>query len=284
MTIAVYGNMFQKHSLPGLHRYLEVAHGYGRLAVEAQFYDFLHENLNNLPRMERVDTIPSDTSLLISFGGDGTFLRAAQWANRLPVHIMGVNTGHLGYLAMYDIEDPECLAKHFSQPFTAEQRTVLEISGKGLPTGIWPYALNEVSILKQNLASMVNVRATVDDIYLTDYLGDGLIVSTATGSTGYNLSVGGPVLQPDSSALILSPIAPHTLTMRPLIVDRIETITALTTSRAPMFTISLDGQSFDMPQGSEIEIRRAPFFVYAVRPHDDDFAQTLRTKLLWGRR
>jgi len=282
MTIAVYGNIWQKHSLKGLQEYLTLAFTFGSLVVEADFYDFMHENIPNLPAMRRANEFPADADLLLSFGGDGTLLRAVQWAALSSAPVYGVNTGHLGYLSMFDVDKPELLGAYFRNPPKPEPRTILEIEGERLPHHIWPYALNEVAILKQSRSSMVNVKASVDGIYLTDYLGDGLIVSTATGSTGYNLSVGGPILQPDSRALILSPIAPHTLTMRPLIVDEIEHVTLEPTSRAGGYTVSLDGQTFDMPQGTKLTIRRAPRYVNVVRQSGDDFAHTLRTKLLWG--
>lgn len=221
----------------------------------------------------------------LSIGGDGTFLQTAQWIGERDIPIMGINTGHLGYLTACSLNDDlqQAADALLEGNMRADSRELIEVAGD-LPEGIWPYALNEVAIFKEETSSMINIHTELGAAPLADYLGDGLVVSTPTGSTGYNLSVGGPILQPELSCLVLSPIAPHTLTLRPLVVDGASIIYATTTTRASDYRVSLDGRSFLMPSGSSLRISRAPFRVRILHLPASHFAETLRAKLLWGRR
>ena len=197
---------------------------------------------------------------------------------------MGINTGHLGFLASCSLDEPDYIADGLIEGyFKPERRELLQISGNDIPDGTWPYALNEVAILKDDTSSMINVSAELDGYHITDYLADGLLISTPTGSTGYNLSVGGAILQPTLDAWIVSPIAPHSLTMRPLVVAGDSEIRLTTNSRAEHYRVSLDGRSFTMKCGSGILVRRAGFHISLLRKPDEDFAKTLRNKLHWGK-
>lgn len=254
--------------------------------VERRFADYLAAAGVSFPAGCMIADAPvEDADAAISIGGDGTFLRAARWIGSLQIPILGVNTGHLGFLATYAIsETPSLVDTLLSGDVDVESRTVLEITDPDMPEEIFPYALNDVAILKDDTSSMISVHLSLADIFLADYKADGLVVATPTGSTGYSLSAGGPIMQPTLDTLCISPIAPHTLTLRPMVVAGDSTLIALTRSRAGHYRVSLDGVSYVKDTGSSISIRKAPFKVNLMRRPSENFASTLRNKLLWGQR
>lgn len=256
------------------------------LLISRPLFDLMASR-GNLPQgaapVERGEKIAAD--LAISLGGDGTFLRTAKWVADSRVPILGVNAGHLGFLTDFTIDmlldaDRTTLAN-----LRLEPRKLLHITcSEPLPDECSPYALNDVALLKNDSASMISIEASVNSIPLTTYQADGLIVATPTGSTGYNLSVGGPILAPTVNALIISPVAPHLLAMRPLAVDGNARIDLRVKSRTGMFMLSLDGRSHPVNAGATITIRAAEFPIFVAQFPDHHFAETLRTKLLWGER
>jgi NAD+ kinase len=287
MRIAIYGNTHQADHLDELARFFaSLASRNVWIAMEAHFYDYLQKVLPRSLKVNEVVNVGDDFSaaLALSIGGDGTFLRTARWVADREIPIVGINTGHLGYLADVHISEVDSLFDDFHNGrFKTEARSLIQVE---LPAGApacWPYALNEVAFLKKDTSSMLTAHATINGEGLTSYIGDGLIVSTPTGSTGYNLSVGGPIIEPTSANWVLSPIAPHSLTMRPLVVNDNSYINVTTDSRAASsYLLSLDGYSISLPVGSTVKLRRAPFVVRVVLRVDHNFACALRQKLLWG--
>lgn len=256
------------------------------IAVESSFGVYLKAHGIEIAKHELCDYPNPDAGAAISIGGDGTFLRTARWIGRLGIPILGLNTGHLGFLASYTPKEaPELVKMLYEGEAEIEERLALrvDVGGGGIAPAL-PYALNEVAILKENTSSMISVNVAIDENYLADYLADGLLVSTPTGSTGYALSVGGPVIFPTMDVICLSPIAPHTLTFRPCVVSGKSVIRARTTTRARYYRLSLDGVSILMEADSEIIITKADFSPRVIRRPDDSFAATLRNKLLWGQR
>ena len=220
----------------------------------------------------------------ISFGGDGTFLRTARRLCGTEIPIAGVNTGHLGYLAHFSLEDPRLLLEGLAEEtLKTHPRKLISVSGCGIPEDFICDALNEIAVQKDDSASMINVHVELDGFFLADYKADGLIVSTATGSTAYNLSVGGPILQPELDCMVLSPVAPHSLTLRPIVVSGCSTLRLVMSSRTGSYRLSVDGYSCTMKEGSVLELSAAPYVVNLLTPKDDTFAASLREKLLWGR-
>lgn len=258
----------------------------GGLLISRPMFDSLQAR-NALPEnAEVVDSgVRIDAELAISLGGDGSFLRTAQWVGASEVPILGINAGHLGFLA--DMAPDEFLRvdAEYLKNLRKEPRTLLEVTcSEPLADDCWPYALNDVAVLKTDSASMISIHAQVDGRQLTAYQADGLVVATPTGSTGYNLSVGGPILEPTVDMLLLSPVAPHQLAMRPLGVSGKSEIGLRVEARAGAFMLSLDGRSRPMPAGTEVKIKAAGFKVIVAQRPDHHFAATLRTKLLWGER
>lgn len=241
---------------------------------------------NQLPyeNLESTAFLPQDCDAILSIGGDGTFLRAAAWAGDSECPIMGINTGHLGYLTSFSLHDInkiiEALCNNNSK---LEYRSMLKLDGNFYSVeNIWPYALNEITLHKEDTSSMLYVDAYVDDIHLAQYMADGVIVSTPTGSTAYNLASGGPIVQPTFQCLLITPIAPHTLTLRPLVISPESKLQFTPRSNSGSCRISLDNRSFTIASDHSITITSAPFRTCIIRSPEDNFADTLRRKLHWA--
>ncbi|MDE6268290.1 MAG: NAD kinase [Muribaculaceae bacterium] len=285
MKIAVYGNRSQDAFRPRLAAFFDmlVSRDGVEVFIERSFLTYLTQLLGQAPRRAQpVDELPDGIDVVISLGGDGTFLRAARWVGQLGTPIVGLNTGHLGYLAAYRIDEGRLLIDTLlSGNFPVEHRTLLRITDAPIPFD-YPFALNEIAILKKDSSAMISVDALIDGWPLATYQADGLLISTPTGSTGYNLSVGGPIVAPTAPNWVISPIAAHSLTMRPLVVNDASSLTLTTTSRTSSYLVAIDGHSIPLPVGSTITVRRAPFTVAVITRPDHNFADTLRRKLLWG--
>lgn len=286
MKVAIYGNMYQEDYLNHLSDFLDaLSHSGIKVEIESRFYNYLTRVLpGELPVDGVIVGSDFDADMAISIGGDGTFLRTARWVGDKQIPILGINTGHLGYLADITVDDLIPAVDDLKNGlYKIENRSLIEvISTRKEAIVDWNYALNEVAIIKQDTASMIEVETMVNDVELATYKGDGLIVSTPTGSTGYNLSVGGPIVEPTAPNWIISPIAAHSLTMRPLVVSDSRELTITTNSRATNYRVSLDGRSVTLPVGSTIKLRKAPFVVKVVQRMKHNFGDTLRNKLLWG--
>lgn len=299
--ILVNGNNYQSDYIAPLSRFLSALLSSGRveMAVVPRFMSYLRETFPALTPLiaEAVPGFVPD--LVLSIGGDGTFLSTAAIVGDTEVPVMGINSGHLGYLAAARISEVDTLVKAILEDrYVVSPRSLIEVycrESNGDCDSAFPetlYALNEVAFMKQDTASMIDVTTTVSvppidsapgySMTLADYLADGLIVATPTGSTGYNLSVGGPIVFPSAHNFILSPIAAHSLTMRPLVLPDSVELDIVTTSRTGQFLLSVDGRSRIYPAGTRFHLRKALFSVNLVHLPEHNFIETLRTKLLWG--
>lgn len=289
LTVAIYGSRHQTDNVALIDTLLSSLSARGcRLIIHSKLYNHLIEELGNAGNWEIysiTDSANFKADLTISIGGDGTFLRTARWVGDKTIPIVGINTGHLGYLTAFDISEQEMLVDHlFKGEFRIENRSLLKVSAPSIPASMWPFALNEVAVMKNDTASMITVDAMLDDAPLASYLADGVIVATPTGSTGYNLSVGGPVMQPVSPVFTISPIAAHSLTMRPLVINDSSSLKLSATSRSASFRVSLDGRFFSLPCGTAVTVEKAGFCIRVIQKHNFNFADKLREKLLWGMR
>lgn len=286
MKIAIYGNMYQEDYLGHLSDFLDaLSHSGITVEMETTFYNYLCRVLQCQPQVDTVIVGKDvDADMAVSIGGDGTFLRTARWVGNKQIPILGINTGHLGYLADVTVDEMITAVDDLKNGlYKVEDRSLIEVTSLRKEAIVdWSYALNEVAIIKQDTSSMISVEAKINDADLATYLGDGLIISTPTGSTGYNLSVGGPIVEPTAPNWVISPIAAHSLNMRPLVVSDSSELTITTTSRATNYRVSLDGRSVTLPVGSSIKLRKAPFVVKVVQRQKHNFTDTLRNKLLWG--
>ncbi|MBP2691442.1 MAG: NAD(+)/NADH kinase [Muribaculaceae bacterium] len=284
MRIAVYGSRRQDNYLPEIEAFMRRL---AQMGVEVVMHPKLYKYLQAvmLPALAAVRRVTDSSDFTadasVSIGGDGTFLRTAMWVSRSDIPILGVNTGHLGYMTALSVdrlsEVPELI---MSGTLSYERRGLIEVVSPEIKT--WPFALNEVTISKDDSASMIDAMTYLDGIHLADYCADGLIIATPTGSTAYNLSVGGPVIQPQTRVWVISPIAAHTLTMRPLVISDSSSLSILPQARAEHFRLTLDGRSVSLPVGTEIRLRRADFDVKVLHLPGSSFIETLRNKLHWG--
>lgn len=257
----------------------------GNLEVSRPLYD--HIGAEALPPTARAVNPgqPVCADLAVSLGGDGTFLRTAQWVGNSETPILGINAGHLGFLADMSPEEFLRADAAYIDALRIEPRKLLRVhTSVPLPADCWPYALNDVALLKTDSASMISIDASINGQPLTCYQADGLVIATPTGSTGYNLSVGGPILEPSVDILLLSPVAPHQLAMRPLGVSGNSKMEFTVNARAETFMLSLDGRSRPLPAGTTVSVEAAPFKIMVAQRPDHHFAATLREKLLWGER
>ena len=283
MKIFVNGQRCQGATLGEVAKMMRIlAEGGNTIVADATYYAKIKiSDAVELPIHDVVNAVPDDIDLAMSIGGDGTFLRTTKKVASKGVPIVGVNTGRLGYLTAADLRDSEALAADLvAGRYDIEERTMLQVECDAEIS--YPMALNEVAFLRHDSSAVVNVAVEVDGCKLTTYKADGLIVSTPTGSTAYNLSCGGPILAPTAANLVLTPVSPHSLNMRPLVLPDTAVLRVVTQTRARDYQLSLDGNATILPDGSAVTIRRAPYMVKVVQRKGHSFAEALRSKLLWG--
>jgi len=237
----------------------------------------------NLSEDNSKPDIPNDLDFLITIGGDGTFIEGITASKLTDIPTLGVNTGRLGFLA--DIspaeisEAIECLC---NGNYNIEKRSLLNaelIPDQGIS---FPYALNEVAVLKRDTSSMIRIQAYIDDNFLTSYWADGLIIATPTGSTAYSMSAGGPIISPESKNFLITPIAPHNLSNRPLVIPDEQVVSLKIESRDKKFLVSLDSKSYPIEDKLEIKIQKAKKHASVIKLKKHNFYQTIRNKLMWG--
>jgi len=223
---------------------------------------------------------------LFSVGGDGTLLRSITIVKNTEIPILGINTGNLGFLTSLQKESlKNGLKLFFDKKYTLVNRSLLNVETKNKIDSLneFNYALNEVSINRKDTTSMLSIETSINDRSLTTYWADGLIISTPTGSTGYSLSSGGPILSPNTKTWVLNPIAPHNINVRPLIISDSSNIKISVKGKGENFLLSLDSRIFTLKNGNEIFLKKASFNVKTVELKGDFFFKTLREKLFWGK-
>lgn len=250
------------------------------------------QKINELPLEYKYTTYSSHKDLsnsfnfFISIGGDGTILRALHFIRNLNIPIIGINTGRLGFLATVQKDNIESsLESIINNEHTISERSLLMLetsSNVEKELNGFVYALNEIAVSRKNTTSMITVKTYLNNQHLTSYWADGLIVATPTGSTGYSLSCGGPVIAPSANSLVLTPIAPHNLNARPLVIPENTTITLQVSGREDFHLVSLDSRILTVKNETKITIKKAPFTIKMIEPKDESFLKTLRNKLLWG--
>lgn len=287
MKVAVYGKQFQQEVAPFvLELFTELEKAHMEVLVYEPFYNFLskHTNLNLfLSTYNTYEELKENIDLFISVGGDGTILDATTLIRDTEIPIIGVNTGRLGFLA--DIakdQIPKTIKQLVNKRFSIDQRTLLRLDTKEPIFGDLNFALNEVTISRKDTTSMITITTYINDQFLNSYWADGLIIATPTGSTGYSLSCGGPIVMPGSDNFIITPIAPHNLNVRPLVISDEYEIKVKVEGRANQFLVALDSRIQTIDASVELTIRKEAFKINMVETDTQDFSSTLRNKLLWG--
>jgi NAD+ kinase len=251
------------------------------------FYSFLVEKLGVTPYYNSFFSSYSDfeenNEFIFSVGGDGTFLHTLLNIRNFDVPVVGVNSGRLGFLADISQEQmQDALTNIFNRNYSIIDRSMLQVEFEGRKNIDFNYALNEMTVLKSATSSMINISAYLDKELLNNYWADGLIIATPTGSTAYSLSVGGPILTPDSENFVITPLAPHNLTVRPLVVPDKYSIKLKVEGRGAHYLTSLDFRSFSVGFSTTITVKKAGFKLKTLQLPDQAFFNTLRNKLMWG--
>ncbi len=286
LRFALIGNEYQAHKSVAILRILDLLRARGAaVLIDSVYHHFLTESQGyDLGDVEVFEDACFDADYVISLGGDGTFLKAAERVGRRGIPILGVNMGRLGFLAdMTPDEVDSALQQIYQGKACVEAHSVISIQTDGDQPDGWPYALNDVAILKRDSASMITVKCSVNGQFLVDYRADGLIISTPTGSTAYNLSNGGPIIVPTAENLVLTPVAPHSLSIRPIVIPDNSVIDLEVESRSHNFLVAIDGRSQRMSQTTKVRIEKAPYKINIVKLHANHYFTTLREKLGWGR-
>ena len=284
--IGIFGSASKASGLTLIERMFDTMMRLGlEVHVDKAYYDAISESMERvLPCNGLIESDNFDLDIAVSVGGDGTFLKTAARIGDKGIPILGINQGRLGFLTdigQNDVEDT--LGEIFKNYYRVEERTLLQLCTEGAKRlNTYNFALNEVAVMKRDTSSMLSIHTCINDDYLTTYQADGLAIATPTGSTAYSLSVNGPILVPTVSNLVLTPIAPHSLNVRPLVIPDHCTVKITVESRNNTFLVALDGRSEVFPTGVEFCISKAPYTTKVIKRYSQTFFKTLSDKLMWG--
>lgn len=285
LNFAIFGNEYQARKSTSIEKILDyLAQKGAEIYVENAYYEFLTRSQHIDVKAAGVfEDYNFDVDYVISMGGDGTFLKAASRVGAKGTPIIGVNMGRLGFLAdVLPGEVEAALDSLYAGECQIEEHVVIQVEAEGGVLAGNPFALNDIAVLKRDDASMISIRTQVDGEFLVNYQADGLIVTTSTGSTAYNLSNGGPIIIPQSSSLCLTPVAPHSLNIRPVVINDTAEITLDVESRSHNYLVAIDGRSERMTEGTRLVIRKAAHTIKIVKQRNQRYFSTLREKLMWG--
>jgi len=287
MTIAIFGSPYPEHFskyIQHLIKKLETEHI--NLIIEEEFSVFLGNNIRfnkSISTFNSYETLKNKADFLLSIGGDGTLLKAVTYVRESEIPIMGINTGRLGFISSVSADQiDDAITDILKGNYKINERTLLELSSDKKLFKEKNFALNEVAVSKKDTSSMIRIDAYVDDEFLNTYWADGLVVSTPTGSTGYSLSCGGPIIMPGTNNIIITPNAPHNLNVRPIVIDDNSVVKLKVEDRDQLALVSLDSRSRAFDSETELIIKKADFKVRLVQPQNNSLIKTIRHKLMWG--
>lgn len=286
VKIALYGKRFGEEFTDSIEKLLDalVRRGIG-VMVHEKFYLFLSQKVMLPSTIEIFRTTEElqEASYLLSVGGDGTLLETASIIRDTRIPVLGINTGRLGFLSSVSGNDiDQAIEALVNKDYTLDKRSLIEVRSAQQDFGDFPYALNDVTITNKQRSSMVTIHAYVNDQFMSTYWADGLIVATPTGSTAYSLSCGGPIVLPESNNVILTPIAPHNLNVRPFVLPNTGKVSLRAEGREPNFTLTLDSRTFVIDNETIIDLTRANFEFYMISLPGFGFFNTIRQKMGWG--
>ena len=287
--VAIYGQSYAVNAEKEVAILLKALHEKNSVVFfEKNFYETLtksHIIVKKYPTFKYFNDLNNSFDILFTLGGDGTFLRAITYVRNLNIPILGINTGRLGFLATVPKDAiKEAVLLLFEKKYTLQERTLLLVktSPENKEISEVPFALNELTIGRKNTTAMIGVKTYLNNEYLNNYWADGLIIATPTGSTGYSLSCNGPVILPNAKNLVITPIAPHNLNARPMVIADSTSIQLEIDSREKDFLISIDSKITSVPKNTKVSIKKAPFTIKSIVFEKQSFLETLRSKLLWG--
>lgn len=287
--IAIYAQSYSISSEKEIHILLEILEKNAiEIVFEETFHNLLFKNnyiTKKYPTFSHFSDLSDAFDFMFTLGGDGTILRAVSYIRDLNIPILGINTGRLGFLATVKKDEIEAAVNSLiNKEYTIQERSLLEVKVTPETKEISEinFALNDVTVARRNTTSMIGVKTYLNDEYLTNYWADGLIIATPTGSTGYSLSCGGPVVLPNSKNFVITPIAPHNLNARPIIIADDTEIELEISAREKDFLISLDSRITTVPQNTKVFLKKSSFSIRSVLLQNQSYIKTLRAKLLWG--
>lgn len=282
---ALFGNVYQAKKSAHVLRLLSILEKHqAEVYVQKEFFQFLtKEQKMDLQVAGTFEEDNFEADMVLSMGGDGTFLKAASHVGNKNIPILGINTGRLGFLADVSPEElEETFEDIYKNNYKIEDRSVLQVTSEGQPLKSTPFGLNEIAVLKRDSSSMITIHTSINGAYLTTYQADGLVIATPTGSTAYSLSIGGPVIVPHSNTIAITPVAPHSLNIRPIVINDDWEITLDVESRSHNFLVAIDGRSETCREGTRLVIRKADYNIKVVKRPNHIFFHTLRDKMMWG--
>lgn len=288
MKVALFSQLIQPRDIPWVIQMIEELDLQGaEIYMDRDFYQQIQREtvVRKLPTYTLDSGLDSSFDLFVSFGGDGTMLRAVTYVREFGIPMVGVNTGRLGFLSTFKREEVRELVQGFKAgAYKVGNRSLVALAPGQLDGafGDLQFALNEITVSRKDTTSMITVETYLDGEYLTSYWADGLIIATPTGSTGYSLSCGGPVIAPSARSFVLTPIAPHNLNARPLVISDETEIRIRVSGREDNHLVSLDSRIVTVPNGQELIIKKADFTLPMLEYQSGSFFNTLRSKLLWG--
>ena len=288
MRIAIYGNPFNPVKAKYVqHLIHKLEENNIPIIIEHQFHDFLIDHVQFKKDIDIFDTpkeLQENADILLSIGGDGTLLNTITLIRDSGIPVLGINTGRLGFISSVSTDQIDnAINQLLKKEYTLEERTLLQLETDNQLFGETNFALNEVTVLKKDTSSMIRIHAFLDDEFLNSYWADGLIVATPTGSTGYSLSCGGPIVVPGTENFIIAPIAPHNLNVRPVIVSEDRVLKLKVEDRDELALVAIDSRSRAIDPTLELTIRKADFKVNLIKLHSQSFIATIREKLMWGK-
>ena len=248
--------------------------------IDSDSFDLLSNSIDSKCNFNRIKKLTKEYDYLVSNRGDGTILRSAKEIGKLSIPIIGLNKGRLGFLANSPVEIFDSIIEKIkASKFKISQRSIIQVKFEGNIKN----ALNEISVSRKNTTSLITIDTKLNNQYLNTYWADGLIISTPTGSTGYSLSCGGPIIMPDSKNFVLTPIAPHNLNARPLVISDEKEIEISINGRESEYFVSADSKIFSVSIDSKLYVSKAPYVLKMVEFEEDSYINTLREKLMWGK-
>jgi NAD+ kinase len=289
MKVAIYGQYYQNSTEPIIRDiFVFFNENNVEMVIESEFLKLLYEKKiikKEYKTFHSYSELDSSFDIMISIGGDGTILRAATLVRDSGIPILGVNAGRLGFLAMVQKDEiSEFLQFVIEKKYTISERTLISLTSSTEISNIEDlnFAMNEISVSRKDTTSMITIETYLDGEFLNSYWADGLIIATPTGSTGYSMSCGGPILTPNVKSLVITPIAPHNLNARPLVITDDTEIRLKISGREDQYLVSLDSRIASVKNESVLTIKKTPFKINMVEIHEETFLKTLRNKLLWG--
>ena len=287
MTIAILGSRYPEHFSKYIqHVITKLQKEHVNIIIEEGFYNFLQKRIRfnkQIKTFNHYTDLQENVNFLFSIGGDGTLLKAVTYVRNSEIPILGINTGRLGFIASISANQiDESINDLLKGNYSINERILLELNTEKELFKDKNFALNEVAVVKKDTSSMIKIDTFIDEEFLNTYWADGLVISTPTGSTGYSLSCGGPIIMPGTNNIIITPNAPHNLNVRPIVIKDSSTIKLKVEDRDQLALVSLDSRSRAFESSTELTIRKTDFKIKLIQPQNNSFTKTIRNKLMWG--